>query len=199
MNSFATTRSGRRFLIFTSLVGALFLAQNPALSQNSIRQIREKARPGKYHALLEAFSGKWKIRIQYRIRPETNPETAVGTAEFHWILGKRFLEQIVNGKGIAGSYEGRGIVGYDNVLGHYSGMWVDTMNTGLSRSIGSVEADGKTFHFKFTGTNPLKGKEASYDAVFRILDRNRLHYRLVQSDPETGNSIAMLTIDYRRK
>lgn len=183
----------------TLLVALPFHHIASAQSGNLVADLRSKARPGQHHSQLDPFIGKWKIRIEYRLRPSTNPESAQGTAEFRWIMGKRFLEQVVEGKGIAGDFEGRGLIGYDNVLGHYTGVWIDTMNSGITRSTGRREDDGKTFLFKASGTDVLDAKEKTFDTILRILTNDELQYLVYQPHPETGEAVAMLKISYRRE
>ncbi len=170
-----------------------------AQSENLIRSLRNSAKPGENHALLDPFCGRWKIRIEYRLRPDTNPETAQGGAEFRWIMGKRFLEQVVDGKGIAGEFEGRGLIGFDNVLNQYTGVWIDSMNSGMTRSTGRRESDGKTFLFKATGTDVIEAKEKTSDTILRIITNDELQYLVYQPHPKTGDAVLMLKISYQRE
>lgn len=182
------------------LVGMIiFAALTACHAQNPVRELREKAKPAAHHKRLNALVGEWKVRIQYRIKPGLNPETALGRAEFRWILDGHFLEQVVDGKGIAGSYEGRGLIGYDNVLHHYVGSWIDTMNSGMARSTGKLDPDGRTIHFAVKTTDPLEEKEVQFRGYFKILSPNEIQYLLFAPHPETGDPVPMLNIGYRRK
>ncbi|NNE91347.1 MAG: DUF1579 family protein [Verrucomicrobiales bacterium] len=171
-------------------------AQN---KRKTIKEIREKAEPGPNHALLDPCVGEWKVRMQYRLKPDSNPETAVGKAEIRWILGKRFLEQTIEGKGAAGSLEGIGLIGYDNIRKKYTATWINTMSTGQMRATGAVAGDRRTFQFKATATDPIDGKEKQFDMVFRIVDANTLQYLVYAPNPDGGDRITMMNIGYQRK
>ncbi len=172
----------------------------PAQAQ-SIKELRIKAQPSEAHEKLEALEGEWTIRIQYRRKTDTNPERAVGKAQFRWILGKRFLEQTLQGSGRASSYTGQGIIGYDNVAETYVCTWVDTMNSGITHGKGQLmERDGQLiWQFLTTATDPATGEAKQYETFFRVLDENSLQYILYDTQAETGERVALINIGYRRE
>jgi len=178
-------------ILFSALC---LLLSSSVYSQQPLKTIRQASKPGAEHAKLDFLEGEWKIRIQYQIRPGSNPESASGKAEFRWILGKRFMEQTVDGKGIAGNFEGRGTTGYDNVLGHYAGVWVDTMNSGVTRSKGEVDAGGSVFKFSGTTTDALEKKEVAFSSVLEKINADELRYTVASKSGEK-----VLEIHYRRK
>ncbi len=163
-------------------------------SQQALKTIRQASKPGVNHAKLDFLEGDWKIRIQYQLRPGSNPESASGTATFRWILGKRFMEQKVDGKGIAGNFEGHGTIGYDNVLGHFVGVWVDTMNSGLTRSKGVAEEGGSVLRFSGKTSDALEQREVSFSSALEKISADELLYTVTS---EGGEKV--LEIQYRRK
>ena len=167
--------------------------------RKSIREIREASRPGDDHALLNPLVGEWKVRMQYRVRPDANPEMAMGKAEFQWILGQRFLEQIFEGKGAAGALEGRGLIGYDNLMNHYVGTWIDSMNSGMTWSTGKAHPQERVIHFDAAKTDPLTAEATDYDVYLRILNTNQVQYIVSTKSPDPNERIVVLQMDYARR
>lgn len=165
--------------------------------ESALGKVRETGKPGRHHELLEPLTGRWDVRIFYRLRPEASPERARGTAEYRWVLGKRFLRQTIDGKGAAGAYEGEGLLGYDNVTNRYIGVFADSVNSSLTLSEGRVESNGRVFTFTVERSNALTGRREKVRARLEIETTRRLLYQVFDGDSENGPE--MLRIEYERK
>jgi hypothetical protein len=92
--------------------------------------------------------------------PSAPPLEGKGTAERKWILGGRFLEEDITGKGPDGSdFEARGTIGYDNITKKYSYNWVCSMSAAAANGVGSVDESGKDFTFVTEAFCPIQQKQ----------------------------------------
>jgi len=162
--------------------------------QDALGTIREVGQPGKFHALLEPLEGRWEVRIYYRLKPGAAPERVRGVAEFEWILGGRFLRQTVDGKGAAGAYEGLGLLGHDNVIGKYVGVFADSMDSSLTFSEGRVSSGGNVFSFEVERSSTSSGRREKLKGRLEIQTTRSLLYQVFD---DGGKEV--LRIEYRRK
>lgn len=104
------------------------------------------ATPGKQHARLNAFTGKWDQTVKFwmdPLDPSQPPQVSQGTYESKWILGGRYLEERAISTIMEMPFEGRAIAGYDNVAGHYFSIWIDTFSTGPAVLTGNFNDEGQ--------------------------------------------------------
>lgn len=183
-------------VILVALLYSLSLSEAPA---QSLREVREKAKPGSHHERLKRLVGRWNIRIEYRLHPTANPERATGTAEFRWILGGRFLEQVLDGRGTASSYDGRGLIGFDNALGRYVGTWVDSASSGIAYSTGTVDRAGTTWQLEMSATDVSSGRTKTHPVTLTIVSDNELRYIIYPAGSRPGVGVPPVNITYLRQ
>lgn len=141
-------------------------AENP---EAVFKMLEEAARPGPEHKRLEALAGEWKYSCKFWLDPNQPAIESSGTIKRQWILGNRFLEEHVSGKGPDGKdFDGCAVIGYDNVQKKYTYGWVSTMGTGISTGVGTYDADNKQFTFKTEGYCPLRQGKAEGREEIRI-------------------------------
>ena len=76
-----------------------------------------------------------------RITPKP-PSEMKGTSECKWVLGNRYLHMTFKGDFSGMPFEGRGVLGYDNVRKTYFGAWIDNFSTGIMNSVGELDSTG---------------------------------------------------------
>lgn len=117
----------------------------------------EAGRPGEYHEMLDFFAGTWDAQSTFWMDPDQPPMEMEGTMEFEWILGGRYLKETLKSGFMGEPFEGLGFWGYDNTTGKFVGAWMDTMNTGIMASTGSVDESGKVFTMWGEMASPMGG------------------------------------------
>ncbi len=134
-------------------------ADKPLSPEAMMKVMEEAGKPGPEHSKLDPLVGEWTYTSKVWMDPSQPPMESSGTIKRHWILGKRFLEERVVGKGPDGKseFEGRGIIGYDKVQGKYTYGWICSMGTGMSSGLGTYDADGKQFKFATETYCPIRG------------------------------------------
>lgn len=101
----------------------------PAMSEEEMAKwaaIEKAGTPGEHHKVLEAMTGTWDAKYSFKMGPDDEMMTSVGTVKREWIFGGRYLEEKVEAGGFGDeSFHGRGYIGYNNVDGVYEVVWMD--------------------------------------------------------------------------
>jgi hypothetical protein len=92
--------------------------------------------PGAEHAKLADMAGEFTITVKTYEGPGTEPMVSTGTASRKMIMGGRHLQEIIRSEFMGQPFEGRGVVGFNNVTGTYWGTWIDNMSTGVTTNHG---------------------------------------------------------------
>jgi hypothetical protein len=162
------------------------------------KAMEEAAKPAPEHRKLEPLAGKWTYTSKFSMDPSQPPMESTGTIERHWILGKRFLEELVVGKGPDGSdFEGRGVVGYDKAEGKYTYGWICSMGTGISTSTGTVDSTGKHFTFHTEAFCPIRGRKIKGRDEIRIESNDKHVIQMYQFDD--GKELKVMELTAVRK
>ena len=127
------------------------------LGPEAFKALEEAARPGAEHKKLDPLAGDWSYTCKFWLDPNQPAIESSGTIARRWVLGGRFLEERVVGKGPdAKDFEGLGVIGYDKPQGKYTCGWISSMGTGIATGLGTCDASGKHFTFKTEGFCPLR-------------------------------------------
>ena len=158
----ATVKFGAA-LILTALVSG----QSGA---DDLKKIAEAATPGAEHAKLQPLVGTFSYTCKLWMAPGQPPVETTGTIERKWILDRRFVEETFKGTGLdgkEGGFEARGLLGYDNVLKHYTYTFACNMGTGVSSGTGTADSS-RQFTFKSTCSCPVEQKLITGRDVIRV-------------------------------
>lgn len=150
-----------------------------------------------HHKALEPFAGTFDAQLTMWMDPNMPPTVSTGTMTNSWILGGRFLEHSYEGEVMGEKFQGRGLWGFDVAANRYNGLWIDNMSTALSVSTGPLSEDGKTFHMKMTGTDPMTG-EAKVTEELLVLESADRH-RMEMFEVHDGQRVRTMEIVYTRK
>ncbi len=158
------------------------------------------SKPGPHHAHLKPLVGKWNATAKFRPSPEAPWMESRSTGEYAWTMGGRFITQKVFGEPMMPempSFEGFGIIGYDNVTEKYQSFWIDNYGTMMMMAEGTCDATGKTFTFKGTFTDPMTGKPTWLKSVYKIESNDRITLTMYGPDP-TGQEFRTMEIIHTR-
>jgi hypothetical protein len=159
------------------------------------------AKTGEEHRRLEDFVGKWNCDVKFWMPGAPEPEMMKATADWHWILNKHFLEETVNGPADQPGqppFEGRGLMGYDNLKKEYVSIWIDNMGTGFQIAHGPAAKDPNNFTFEAEASDPMSNnKNAKYRCTVNVIDKNKHVYTQFGPGPD-GKEYKQLEITYTR-
>ncbi len=117
----------------------------------------EAGTPGKHHELLDTMIGTWEGAFHIKMDPDMPAMESTGTATREWVLGGRFVRETIDATSMGGEYHAIGYVGYDNIDGLYTSVWMDNMSTSLWSDRGSYDPENKEMTFRGSYRDPATG------------------------------------------
>ncbi|MEK7484757.1 MAG: DUF1579 family protein, partial [Planctomycetota bacterium] len=176
------------------------LADEAAAKKEAEMQKRwmEYSIPGTYHEYLMPLVGQWDTSTKFWMMNQPDPIVSLGISTIEWVMGGRYLEEYTESDFMGNSFQGRGILSYDNYLKQYQSIWFDSMGTGVSSSQGVCDESGKTLTFKGKMVEP--GMQTIFDtrAVLHIKNYTEHTFEFYLLSPE-GKEFKLFEIGYKRK
>lgn len=168
-----------------------------AVLDPKMQEMMALAQPGEHHKVLEALAGNWNYTMQWWMSPEAQAQSSTGTSQNTWILGGRFLKQVVTGTHMGEPFEGINITGYDNVKGEYNSVWVDNVSTGMMTSSSQYDPVTKTFSEKGSFSCPMMQGPISFRGSIALISSDQYTYSMFSQDKE-GKEYKMMEIVYTK-
>ena len=169
-----------------------------AAMQAKMEEMKKLGAPGENHKLLEPMIGNWKANVKFWMSADAKPEESMGSSSNHWILGGRFVQQDFKGTSMGQPFEGLGIMGYDNIRGEFTSLWMDNMATGVMVGSSQYDAASKMFSGNATMSCPMTGeKNRAMRSVCKTVDANHLTHEMYMNDKD-GKEFKAMEISYER-
>lgn len=162
-----------------------------------MKKWQEYATPSSGHKVLDSYIGEWQHEVTWWQSPGGKMTKSSGTSRYEWIMGGRYIKQIVRGDPDGShNFKGLGFIGFDNLKERYESVWLDNMGTGLMKAEGSF--DEKTKQLTETGfySDPVNG-ETKFRGVTTFVDAKKYNYKLYTPDKE-GKEFLTMKINYVR-
>lgn len=173
------------------------MKMDPAM-QAKMEEMKKLGSPNENHKALTPFVGQWTTTVKMWMSPDAKSEESQGTADNHWIMGGRFVQQDFKGTSMGQPFEGMGLIGYDNIRGEYSNFWIDNMATGMMIGSGQYDAATQSFKTNATMSCPMTGeKNRSMRAVCKAVDENHFTHEMYMNDKD-GKEFKAMEIVYTR-
>ena len=158
------------------------------MSDNTLDQVIAAATE-----VFEKDVGEWEVEMEIRPAPGAPPVRIKGNSSNRRIGGGRWL--VIEHRADSG-FEGHGIYGWDASTGKYTGAWVDSMQTCITRGEGTWDPAARTMTFVTTGTHG--GKPIRYREVTESKsDGTQVYRNLIPM--QNGQEFEMIRAVYRRK
>lgn len=163
----------------TALLGGHALSQDPgdmdpAQMQRMMQLAEELATPGEAHRRLDYFVGDWDTSTTIMDMP-----SEPGTQSIKWILGGRQLQSSFKGAMMGRTFEGLGLLGYDNYKKKYTSFWCDSQSTTQLTSEGLADQSGKVITLYGTMDEWMDGThDKAVKYVYRIVDENTYEFEI---------------------
>lgn len=170
----------------------------PAMDPAMMEAMMKAGMPGDGQKRLDGMVGTWDTKATFWMMPGMDPMTSMGSSTNQWVMGGRYLEQRYKGDMAGMAFEGVGYSGYDNVKKQYWGTWMDNMSTAMMTSTGSASADGKTWEFTATMSDPMTGKDSTAKEKITIVDADHHTMEMWVPGPD-GKMFKNMEINYSRK
>ncbi len=172
---------------------------NPAVSQEkkegpNLQEMMKLGQPGEHHKHLDALAGKWDLVLKLQgPGTGTTPSESKGTAEFKWIMERRFLVEEAKTQLFGKPFQWMGIYGYDNAGKKYTAVWVDNFQTHTEIGEGQCDGAGKVFTFVGESFNPGSKTKEKFKWVINVEGKDKIRTEMFQVSPE-GKDTCMMVI-----
>lgn len=200
--------------IFTTLLAAgLALSAIDSVAQEKAEEAQQKTKSvaedaanaswenymavGDMHKMLASANGDWKAEMKFWMAPGAEPQVSTASCVNKMILGDRYQESTFEGTVMGMPFEGRGLVGYDNIKKTFNSIWIDNMGTGTMVSEGTYDEKTNTINFKGSSMDPMSGKEVKNREVYKMINDNH-HVFELYSPGADGKEFKTMEINYRR-
>jgi hypothetical protein len=158
--------------------------------------------PGKHHQRLDQLVGDWQGEYRIRTGPDERPLVSHGTVTREWVLGGRYLKEVVEADAPAsdtGPYRGLGFIGYNNVDGRYQMIWMDNMSTPIMTATGTYHPDQKILYNRSADRDPLTKRVVHTWGKLHLTAPDRHTYVSYRTDADGRTYIAFEAIMERKK
>ena len=169
--------------------------QSDTDKQEMMRKAEAAGAPGPGHKALEHYIGNWKCDVKCWMDPKGQPEQSQGTSKITWIMGGRYLQEDFQGQMMGRPFNGRVVMGHNNIKQTYQSVWFDDMNTALFTSEG--KGDAKQITLEGRSSCPATGRtDIPTKVVLRVTSPNQHIFEMF--DGSQGNAKTM-EITYTRQ
>ncbi len=186
-------------ILLSSIVA--FAQEQPKMTAEEKAQMdamMKAGAPGDAHKKLSYMVGTWDATVKmYPMQPAAPVQQSTAVAESKWVLGGRFVQEMVTGNFMGMPFSGIGYTGYDNIKKQYIGTWMDNMGTSVMISSGGPTGD-KTYEFSSTMDDPMSGKSMPVKEKMTVIDDDH-HVMEMWAPAPDGKMMKMMEITYTRK
>ena len=153
--------------------------------------------PGPNHELLASVEGDWTFKSRMWMKPETPPMESSGTVTYSPLYDGRYVEGRFKGDMMGTPFEGRALMGFDNISRKFQSTWADNMSTMIAYMTGDHDPATKTITYTGTMDDMMKpGTKVRVRQVVR-LDSPDSH-TMEWYETRDGKEVKMMEIAYTR-
>ncbi len=153
--------------------------------------------PGEMHKMLMADEGEWQEDLTFWMAPGQPPTTAEATFTNKSVFEGRYMESFHRGTMMGMPFEGRSIIGYNNVTKMFESTWFDNMSTGIMYMKGTYDSKKNSITYIGKSVDPVSGKEIPARQVFTINDENSRVLEMYET--RNGKEMKTMAIKMTRK
>jgi len=173
-------------------------AQKPAGDQALVTALQSAMTPGEGQKKLEFMVGTFDVKIRTWLDPSGPPIESTATAVCNWVLGNRYVQQMLAGYVGGEPWSGIGYAGFDNVSKTYVSTYMDTGSTGMEWYSGTMDAAGKLAKLTGTTHDEVTGKPLALEMRLSVAP-NGDHVTELWEGDLTGKMAKIMELQYTRK
>ena len=197
----------RRFNRITALAGVvLSLALSAAGQEKATKPTSDEARkkalenamtPGEGQKRLEFLVGTFDVKVRVWLDPSKAPVESSATAVSTWVLGNRYVQQMMSGYIGDEPWSGIMYAGFDNVTKKYVSTYMDTGSTGMEWYTGTLDAAGTHGRMTATMADELTGEPETLELRLTIAANGDRVTELWQEN--RGKMVKVVELQFSRK
>ena len=153
--------------------------------------------PGPNHELLASVVGDWTFKSRMWMDPSAPPTESTGTVSYASLFGGRYVEGLYKGDMMGTQFEGKGLMGYDNVSRKFQSTWADNMGTMIMFMTGDYDPAAKTITYTGRMNDLMKpGTQVTIRQVVRLTSPDT--HVMEWYETRGGKEAKMMEITYSR-
>jgi hypothetical protein len=153
--------------------------------------------PGAAQERLEFMVGTFDVMIRVWIDPSEPPIESTASSIATWVLGKRYVQQMLAGYVMGEPWSGIGYVGFDNVSQRYVATYMDSASTGMLWFTGDLDAARGVARMTATTHDEVTGEPLPLEMRLTIAPNGDHVTELWQGD-SMGAMSKVLELQYTR-
>ena len=174
-------------------------AREKTKDQAIAKALENAMTPGEGQEKLEPLIGTFDVKVRTWLDPSKPPIESLATAVDTWVLGKRYVQQMLAGYIAGEPWSGISYAGYDNVTKKYVSTYMDTGSTGMEWYTGTLDPDGTHGRMTATIADEVTGKPKTLELRLTIAANGDRVTELWEQDRKTGNLSKVLEFQFTRK
>lgn len=187
-------------LVAVGVCSAADDAKQPAMSKEQTAMMDAMQRAGEVraeHKQLGYFVGDWDVTTSMFMDPKAPPQKSEGKAHIESLFGGRYIRTKFEGNYAGQTFNGEGLMGFDNTTGKFFNTWIDSGSTGISLAWGAYDAASKSYTFRTEMDDHMKpGTKSPVREVVHIVDAT--HYTFGWYETHAGKEAKTMEIAYSK-
>jgi hypothetical protein len=173
-------------------------AQETKAEKSTVKALEAAMTPGEGQKRLEFLIGTYDVNVRVWLDPAKPPIESTATSVGTWVLGNRYVQQMLSGHVMGEAWNGIGYAGFDNVSQKYVVTYMDDGSTGMEWYTGTMNAAGTNAKLTGTMNDPVTGKAIPIELRLRIDPKGDHVTELWQAD-RSGKLQKTMELEYVRK
>ncbi len=172
-------------------------AKTAAADAAIVKALNDAMTPGEGQKKLSFLVGTFDVKIRTWVDPSKPPYESTATAVATWVLGNRYVQQMLAGYVMGEPWSGIGYAGFDNTTKQYVATFMDSGSTGMEWYTGTMDAAGKLAKMTATVHDEVTGKPLPVEMRLNIAANGDHVTELWQGDL-TGKMAKVMELQYTR-
>jgi hypothetical protein len=178
--------------------GAQEKAQKAPDSAAIVAALESAMTPGEGQKKLDFLVGTYDVRIRTWVDPAKPPIESTATSVATWVLGNRYIQQMLAGYVGGQPWSAIGYVGFDNTSKKYVMTYMDSDSTGMEWYTGTMDPAGKQAKMTATVNDEATGKPVPVELRLSVTANGDHVTEVWQGDP-AGKMAKVMELQYTRK
>lgn len=177
-----------------ALLGSPAAAADTASKANTTLQALDAAMsPSEGQKRLDPMIGTFDVTVLVWLDPAKPPLEYKGSSVATWVLGGRYVQNMLSTVMGGDTFEGIGYYGYDNTTKTYQASWMDNGSTAISWYRGTMDKSGRTAVLKSSLAAAAGGKTTTMEMRVSIAESGD-HVTQLWGAPRGGTPFKMMEL-----
>jgi hypothetical protein len=173
-------------------------AKTAAADARLVQAMEAAMNPGDAQKRLGFLVGTYDVKVLTWLDPSKPPIESSAVSMASWVLGDRYVQQMLSGFVMGEPWSGIGYVGYDNLAKKYVATYMDNGSTGMEWYTGTMDPDGKAARLSGKVIDPITRKPTAVEMRLHIGATGDHVTELWYADP-TGKLQKVMELHYTRR